>query len=270
MGNERIESTQTGRSDQFLLEAATVESVWKLRPVYMADVGIVQAEAKILRSGGSLTIGRGRSTMGLSRRLFLDDNRVSREQAHVYLDGSRLLVKDLDSKNGTDVNGRQLRSGELCELSDGDVLRCADSFLVVRHEPATAPDTPIPALVGVSQAACKIRSAVASHAVGESALLVLGETGTGKDAVAEALHARSGRPGKYVAVNCAAVPATLAEGMFFGVKRGAFTGAVEQAGYFSDERCYSMRLAIYRSKCSRNYCARSRPSRRRHLAMGSL
>ena len=225
MGNERIESTQTGRSGQFL-EAGSVESVWKLRPVYMAGAGIVQAEAKILRRGGSLTIGRGSSTMGLSRRLFLDDNRVSREQAHVYLEDSRARVKDLDSKNGTDVNGRPLRSGQLYELSDGDVLRCGDSFLIVRHEPASAPDTPIPALVGVSQAACKMRRVVASHAIGESALLLLGETGTGKDALSEALHARSGRPGKYVAVNCAAIPSTLAEGMFFGVKRGAFTGAI--------------------------------------------
>lgn len=233
MGNDQIDPTKTGRSEQ-LRGSAGVSAVWKLRPVFMADVGIVQADAKILRGVGALTIGRGTPTIVVSRRLFLDDNRVSREQAHVYLEGSRALVKDLESKNGTDVNGRSLRPGEPCELSDGDVLRCGDSFLVVRHEPASAPDTPITALIGVSQAACKMRSDIASYARADDAVLLLGETGTGKGAAAEALHALSGRPGSFVAVNCAAVPESLAEGMFFGVKRGAYTGAVEQAGYFGE------------------------------------
>jgi len=56
---------------------------------------------------------------------------------------------------------------------------------------------------------------------------VLGETGTGKELVARALHARSQRAGRYVAVNCGAIPPTLIESELFGSRRGAFSGAVE-------------------------------------------
>src|SRR5262249_11945036 len=64
-------------------------------------------------------------------------------------------------------------------------------------------------------------------------VLLLGETGTGKGVAAAGIHALSHRTGPFVAVNCAALPPTLAEGLLFGVKKGAYTGAVEQAGFFA-------------------------------------
>jgi DNA-binding NtrC family response regulator len=63
----------------------------------------------------------------------------------------------------------------------------------------------------------------------DSTVLVLGESGTGKDLLAQEIHARSQRNGKaYVAVNCAALPETLIESELFGYERGAFTGAAQQ------------------------------------------
>jgi two-component system nitrogen regulation response regulator NtrX len=63
----------------------------------------------------------------------------------------------------------------------------------------------------------------------DSTVLILGESGTGKDLMAQEIHARSPRPGKaYVAVNCAALPETLIESELFGYERGAFTGAAQQ------------------------------------------
>ncbi|WP_460150363.1 sigma 54-interacting transcriptional regulator [Pseudomonas sp. H2_A10] len=58
-------------------------------------------------------------------------------------------------------------------------------------------------------------------------ILLLGETGTGKDTLAQRVHRLSGRRGNFVAVNCAAIPESLAESQLFGVNSGAFTGAVQ-------------------------------------------
>ncbi|CAN5668115.1 sigma-54 dependent transcriptional regulator [soil metagenome] len=78
------------------------------------------------------------------------------------------------------------------------------------------------------------RSAAAKRALGEldraartsMAVLLTGETGTGKDLAAHYLHERSGRPGAFVPINCAAIPNELIEGELFGYVRGAFSGAV--------------------------------------------
>ncbi|WP_350616585.1 sigma 54-interacting transcriptional regulator [Pseudomonas sp. HY7a-MNA-CIBAN-0227] len=63
-------------------------------------------------------------------------------------------------------------------------------------------------------------------------ILLLGETGTGKDTLAERVHRLSGRRGNFVAINCAAIPETLAESQLFGVTNGAFTGAVQSRAGF--------------------------------------
>lgn len=63
-------------------------------------------------------------------------------------------------------------------------------------------------------------------------ILLLGETGTGKDTLARRIHRLSGRRGNFVAVNCAAIPETLAESQLFGVNSGAYTGAVQSRAGF--------------------------------------
>src|SRR6185436_17854196 len=99
-------------------------------------------------------------------------------------------------------------------------------------EPPSRPDAtdlPIPGLVGPSRTMAEVRALVRVAAGTEAHVLLEGETGTGKEVVARAIHLlgrRSGRP--FVPINCAAVPETLAESEFFGHARGAFTGAVQE------------------------------------------
>ncbi len=81
-------------------------------------------------------------------------------------------------------------------------------------------------IVGDSPPMQAMRTYVIRVAQRDSNVLLLGETGTGKDLIAEAIHANSPRRGKpFVCVNCAAIPDTLLESELFGFERGAFTGA---------------------------------------------
>ncbi|PWU14617.1 MAG: hypothetical protein C5B50_16915 [Verrucomicrobia bacterium] len=80
-------------------------------------------------------------------------------------------------------------------------------------------------LVGSSLAMQALRQQIERAASTSIAVLIRGETGTGKELVAQAIHDGSGRTGPYIAINCAAVPENLLESDLFGHERGAFTGA---------------------------------------------
>ncbi len=88
----------------------------------------------------------------------------------------------------------------------------------------TRSDTSV--MVGDSEAMAQVRRQAALAARGAASVLIEGETGTGKELVAALIHRASGRTGRLVAVNMAAIPDALFESAVFGHRRGAFTGAV--------------------------------------------
>ena len=94
--------------------------------------------------------------------------------------------------------------------------------LAIRVEPGEPPE----GFVAVSAAARRVLAELTRAAQTSMAVLLTGETGAGKDLAARYLHARSGRTGELVPINCAAIPNELIEGQLFGYVRGAFSGAV--------------------------------------------
>ncbi len=90
-------------------------------------------------------------------------------------------------------------------------------------------DRPADGLIGTSPALQQVRQRIAQVAGTDATVLITGETGTGKEVVARALHHASPRQGRaLVKINCAALPAQLIESELFGHEKGAFTGAVER------------------------------------------
>ncbi len=163
-----------------------------------------------------------------------EDPLLSREHLALEAHGEALTATDLGSSNGSSLNGEPL---ERAALKSGDVLRLGDTFLLVRQ---VRPDLrPAPArgavagLVGDAPEMHRLRRELSLVGARETAVLLLGESGTGKGVCAEALHRLSGRSGPLVSVNCAAIPAQLAESTLFGHAKGAFTGASEaHDGFF--------------------------------------
>jgi DNA-binding NtrC family response regulator len=205
---------------------------WQFRILYTGFLGIVATEPQIWDGKQPLGLGRRTSSSNIGPWLHIADERASREHARVSMGTIGPVVEDLHSKYGTTLNGVQLRPGESQPLHDEDLLRLGDAFVFVRYEAEVA-DVPIPAVVGVSRTARLIRRALARCAFNNRSVLLLGESGTGKEVAAQTLHRLSQRRGRLVAINCAAVPDSLAEAQFFGTQPGAFTGAVEQAGCFA-------------------------------------
>lgn len=156
---------------------------------------------------------------------------VSRSHARIERDGPLWLLRDLDSRNGTFVNGQKRA---LSPLSPQDTLRVGDWVGVVcrlpksEEEPGALFELLTPDLV-LSLPTLAQLPALARLASSDISIIIEGETGTGKEVVARAIHQMSGRRGALVAVNCAAIPSALAEAELFGHKKGAFTGAVESA-----------------------------------------
>jgi DNA-binding NtrC family response regulator len=156
---------------------------------------------------------------------------VSRNHLLVRRQGDRFLVQDLDSTNGTFLDGAQvreayLRPGALLEV--GDVrLRFSPQVAPVHVDPSS--EDRLGDLVGRSVPMRQIFALLQRIAPTDSTILLVGETGAGKGAAAKAIHKLSPRAaGPLIVFDCASVSDSLIESELFGHEKGAFTGAVSQ------------------------------------------
>jgi DNA-binding NtrC family response regulator len=173
-------------------------------------------------AGGSLAVGTSPDN-----ELVLTDPTVSRYHLELRCEEG-VLVKDLGSRNGTFIGdvrvhealvpvGARLRLGR-------SVIALLDLDVETTPQPLRAPE--IPGLVAASNAMNEISCAVERLAQSNVSVLVQGETGTGKELIARAIHEAGARgKGPFVVVDAGALPATLIASQLFGHERGAFTGA---------------------------------------------
>jgi DNA-binding NtrC family response regulator len=159
----------------------------------------------------------------------LDHPSVSRRHARIRTRGLRVEVLDLGSANGVLLEGERLEAGVWGELSIGRAAELGEAMVLVRPgrppRPEAATARPAEPLV-VGRALEPVLETLRRVADAPVPVLVCGETGVGKQVVAEALHRMSARAsGPFVELNAAAVPETLIESELFGHAKGAFTGA---------------------------------------------
>ena len=183
---------------------------------------------------GNARVPPGRD--GSGNDVALDDKKVSRFHAEIVLTDKGWLLIDLESTNGTWLDGKRI---ERAYLSPGSSVVVGDSsilFSPIDEEIVVDPDQDgrFGEMVGRSLKMRQIFGLLKKIAPMDVSVLIGGETGTGKELVARGLHAMSVRAkGPFVVLDCGSIPENLIESELFGHEKGSFTGAtVAREGAF--------------------------------------
>ncbi|MCW5830804.1 MAG: sigma 54-interacting transcriptional regulator [Deltaproteobacteria bacterium] len=163
--------------------------------------------------------------------IVLADEFVSRLHARLVPVPGGWRIEDLGSRNGTRINGRETGAAL---LADGDRIQIGNLRFLFRQELQAGDmggteDAGAELMRGETPAIVQLRRLAARIAPSNATVLVLGETGTGKEVYARLVHMLSARAGQpFIAVNCGAIPEALFESELFGHEPGAFTGAIKR------------------------------------------
>jgi transcriptional regulator with GAF, ATPase, and Fis domain len=190
----------------------------------------------VLSGAGSQVIElppRGRLVIGREEEadVRIEHSSVSRRHALLHLD-AELRIEDLGSSNGTRVGGAALPAGQSVPVPIGTLMELGTAILVVQSDAPRGAEAPLraaepeEALVVASPTMQRVHQMLDVAARSKLSVLLLGETGVGKEVLATRVHRQSTRASKtFLKVNCAALVESLLESELFGYEKGAFTGA---------------------------------------------
>ena len=183
--------------------------------VVLASAGL---EVHDLPASGELTIGRSESC-----EVTVNEKSISRRHAVLIARDDHVALRDLGSTHGSFAGGQRLAEGVEVTLEPGEPFTLGRVTLMIQQRA----ERPAPVNYELSPMG-RVRQLVERIAPGRISVLLLGESGVGKEVTAESIHKLSARAtGPYVTLNCAALSETLLESELFGHERGAFTGAVQ-------------------------------------------
>jgi DNA-binding NtrC family response regulator len=196
----------------------------------LADVDAVSIGRGPSRSNSRIAEGGVRQLV-----LYVADDWMSGRHARLRRSGERWIVEDAGSRNGTLLNGQPCSRAV---LKDGDVLELGHTIFLFRESvPRSSDDVPdfdaarlqppAPGLATLAPALAAEVARLGTIARSLVSVVIHGETGSGKELAARAIHLLSGRSGSFVAVNCGGIAKTLVESEMFGYRKGAFSGADE-------------------------------------------
>jgi transcriptional regulator of acetoin/glycerol metabolism len=213
--------------------------------VLEADCPLARGARYSLVGVETITIGRtppgapsargiARSADGKSVQIRVPSQTMSSHHLRLCALGDTWFAEDLGSRNGSYVDGERITS---VALREGNVLEAGRVFFIVRGEPTSrgplvrdesAPSASQPfGMRSLLPSLQRDHTALVRVARRSSVpILLLGETGSGKEVIAREVHVQSGRRGPFTPVNCGALPTTLAESLLFGHVKGAFSGAL--------------------------------------------
>lgn len=203
-----------------------------------AVVAVVAGES----TGQTLSLDEQPVTVGTSREcdLVLSDPQVSRKHLRIVWKRKRAHLTDLESKNGSFHDGQRFSHIDLVFGDQITVGKCVLKLLPRENEVAgddgLVDATTLGSLVGATKPMRELYGFIDQVAPSNESVLIEGETGSGKELVAEEIHRRSHRRDRpFMVFDCGAVPRELIESALFGHVRGAFTGASQDRSGVFDE-----------------------------------